>query len=79
MASQRKGTRCLQLSRRLALPLAALLLAGCTAQNAYREGRELVEQDLYSFGQIAKLMGLGRNQVTARWRRIVTRMGAQAV
>ncbi len=50
MASQRKGTRCLQLSCRLALPLVALLLAGCTAQMAYREGRELVEQDQVEAG-----------------------------
>lgn len=38
-----------------------------------------VETDLYSFGEIAKRMGLGRDQVTSRWRRIVTRMGPQAV
>jgi len=40
---------------------------------------ELVETDQHSFGEIARIMGLGRNQVTARWRRIVTRMGTQAV
>lgn len=45
MASHRIGTRCQQLSRRLALPLAALLLAGCSGQLAYREGRSLVERD----------------------------------
>ncbi|QYF93996.1 general secretion pathway protein GspD [Massilia sp. PAMC28688] len=34
-----------QLIRRLALPLAALLLSGCTAQMAYNEGRNLAAQD----------------------------------
>ncbi|MDO8439508.1 MAG: secretin N-terminal domain-containing protein, partial [Telluria sp.] len=33
------------LSRRLALPFAALLLSGCAAQMAYREGRTLAESD----------------------------------
>ena len=50
MASQRIGSRCLQLSRRLAVPLAALLLAGCAAQNAYLEGRSLVEHDKVEAG-----------------------------
>ena len=52
MASQRMGSRCLQLSRRLALPLAALLLAGCAAQNAYQEGRTLVEKDQVEAGLV---------------------------
>jgi general secretion pathway protein D len=52
MASLRMGKRCLHLSRRLALPLAALLLAGCAAQSAYREGRTLVEQDKVEAGLV---------------------------
>ncbi|MES2317559.1 MAG: secretin N-terminal domain-containing protein [Pseudomonadota bacterium] len=50
MASQRMGNRCLNISRRLALPLAALLLAGCAAQNAYHEGTSLVEKDQVEAG-----------------------------
>jgi len=50
MASHRIGIRCHQLSRRLALPLAALLLAGCSGQLAYREGRSLVEADKIEAG-----------------------------
>jgi general secretion pathway protein D len=50
MASQRIGRRALQLSRRMALPLAALLLAGCAAQNAYQAGRTLVEKDQVEAG-----------------------------
>ena len=45
------GTRCLHLPRRLALPLAALLLAGCgSGQMAYREGRSLVAADKVEAG-----------------------------
>lgn len=36
-----------------------------------------VETDRYSFGQIAEHMGMSRDQVTSRWRKIVTRMGCQ--
>ncbi len=50
MASHRIGIACLQISRRVALPLAALLLAGCSAQMAYREGRTLVEEDKIEAG-----------------------------
>ena len=50
MASQRMGSRCLHVSRRLALPLAALLLAGCAARDAYFEGRSLVEHDKVEAG-----------------------------
>jgi len=51
MASHRIGIRCHQLSR-LALPLAALLLAGCSGQLAYREGRSLVEADKIEAGLV---------------------------
>lgn len=50
MASQPIGSRCLHVSRRLALPLAALLLAGCAAKNAYLEGRTLVEHNKVEAG-----------------------------
>ncbi|MES2901018.1 MAG: secretin N-terminal domain-containing protein [Pseudomonadota bacterium] len=45
MASQALGTRCLQLSRRLALPLALLILGGCSGHMAYRDGQALAEKD----------------------------------
>ncbi|MES2152928.1 MAG: secretin N-terminal domain-containing protein [Pseudomonadota bacterium] len=41
MARHRMGTRCLQLSRLLAVPLLALALGGCAAQMAYRDGQAL--------------------------------------
>jgi general secretion pathway protein D len=50
MPSQPIGSRCLHVSRRLALPLAALLLAGCAAKNAYLEGRTLVEHNKVEAG-----------------------------
>ncbi len=37
-------------SRRLSLPLLALLLSGCTAQMAYNEGQTLVQQDQIEAG-----------------------------
>ncbi len=45
MASHRMGTRCLQLTRRLALPLALLFLAGCSGHMAYRDAQALAEKD----------------------------------
>ncbi|HEY0063318.1 MAG TPA: secretin N-terminal domain-containing protein, partial [Telluria sp.] len=50
MPSHAFGTRCLHLSRRLALPLAALLLTSCSGQMAYLEGRSLVEKDQVEAG-----------------------------
>ena len=52
MASHRIGARRLPLSRRLAVPLAALLLSACSAQMAYREGRTLVEEDKIEAGLV---------------------------
>jgi general secretion pathway protein D len=50
MASHKMGTRCLQLPRLLALALAALALAGCAAQLAYRDGNALVAEDKVEAG-----------------------------
>ncbi|SHH14082.1 secretin N-terminal domain-containing protein [Massilia sp. CF038] len=52
MPSHLFGTRCLHLSRRLAVPLAALLLASCSGQMAYLEGRSLVEKDQVEAGLV---------------------------
>ena len=51
MASHRNGNAP-NWSRLLALPLLALALAGCAAQMAYRDGRELVEQDKVEAGLV---------------------------
>ncbi|MEO7576083.1 MAG: secretin N-terminal domain-containing protein [Massilia sp.] len=45
MPSQRKGNRCLQASRGVAAAIAALALAGCAGQMAYREANELTAQN----------------------------------
>lgn len=45
MASYRIGQCCLRALRRAGVALLLLALAGCAAQMAYREGRELVAQD----------------------------------
>lgn len=45
MASYRIGQCCLRALRRAGAALLLLALAGCAAQMAYREGRELVAQD----------------------------------
>ena len=50
MASHLTGTRCLRLPRILALALAALALAGCAAQMAYRDGQQLVADDQVEAG-----------------------------
>jgi general secretion pathway protein D len=68
MASQRMGKRCLQLSRRLALPLAALLLAGCAAQNAYREGRTLVEHDQVEAGLVKYQQAMAADPTNPEYR-----------
>jgi general secretion pathway protein D len=50
MANHPIGTRCLRLPRMLALGLAALALAGCAAQMAYRDGEQLVAEDKVEAG-----------------------------
>jgi general secretion pathway protein D len=50
MVSHLTGTRCLRLPRILALAFAALALAGCAAQIAYREGQQLVADDKVEAG-----------------------------
>ncbi len=50
MASHLTGTHCLRLPRILALAFAALALAGCAAQMAYRDGQQLVADDKIEAG-----------------------------
>ncbi len=68
MASQRMGSRCLNLSRRLALPLAALILAGCAAQNAYQEGRTLVEHDQVEAGLLKYQQAMAADPTNPQYR-----------
>jgi general secretion pathway protein D len=64
MASQRMGSRCLQLS----CGLAALLLAGCTAQNAYLEGRSLVEHGKVEAGLLKYQQAVAIDPANAQYK-----------
>ena len=57
-----------KLGRLLALPLLAIALAGCAAQMAYRDGRELVEQDRVEEGLLKYREAIAKDPGNAVYR-----------
>ncbi|HEY0490550.1 MAG TPA: secretin N-terminal domain-containing protein [Telluria sp.] len=57
-----------KLVRLAALPLLALALAGCAAQMAYRDGRELVEQDKVEEGLLKFQEAIAREPTNAQYK-----------
>ena len=57
-----------QLARLAALPLLALALAGCAAQMAYRDGRELVEQDKVEEGLLKFREAIAKDPGNAQYK-----------